>query len=461
MSLRAAIALLLLVVGPAANAATPASGTVRVARDRDEWTADYLLTSDSPVWLFAKSVIPRESHRSWREGTVRVLTPGVSLQRLGHYDALVAARGNVPRHVRLSFTPFFKDIEAGYDAAIALGNDSVALYADGFRLVPSASLVAARSAPKDDSLIPAADAPMRLVFRDKAGPVLAQGKRVAEAAFDDGAAYVIFGKAEPAIGPAVTTIIHPETPTWIADYLKRGIPQIIASFKRSLGPAPVEQPTLLVSWLGATKGVTSLGGSVLPGMVLLVMEGEGITAPNPAISNYARWFAAHESAHFWLGQAVAYSSPSESWITEGGADLLAFRATAAADAAFDVAKRLSEARAECEPFLKEGGVAGAFEREGHHRAFYACGALIALAAEKASNGNFGDFVRALIGRHREKGIVTRGDWLALLEEMAPGRGYGAAVADLLDNKQADPTAAIDHYIAAVGIADQFVSKSVT
>jgi hypothetical protein len=222
-----------------------------------------------------------------------------------------------------------------------------------------------------------------------------------------------------------------------------------------MGPSPVGQPTLLVSWAGPAPHQVSLSGSVLPGMVVMTLKGEGIVHPNEKVSHYARWFVSHEAAHFWLGQAIAYSEPSESWITEGGAELLAFRATAAADPTFDVKARLTEAKAECTPFLANGGIASAFERPDDFRAYYACGAIIALAAEKASGGDFAGFVKTLIDRYGAEGTVTQ-EWLALLDERSPG--LSAAVDKLLDEKQSDPLAALDQFIAAANIGDQFAAK---
>lgn len=456
MIARFLLALLALVAAPAV-AQRPPMATVEVVRDGDRWTADYRLSVRAPVWVFAKSVLPRESQRSWRLDTVRVLTPGVSLVRLGNYDALVAANGRVlPPRVRLAFTPFKPDVEAGYDPAINFSDGSVALYADGFKLVPMVSVAAARTADRDDSSLPAIAQPTRTIFTDRAGPVLAQGRRVARASLDNGEAYVLFGKLRPTIGAAMTTIFDPALPAWITANLDREMPAILAEYRSRLGPSPVGQPTLMVSWAGPTKGFVSMGGSVLPGLVVMALEGLGLAAPNTKAAHHARWFIAHEAAHFWLGQAISYEGPADSWITEGGADLLAFRATAAADPTFDVKRRLAEARAECLPFLGKGGLADAYSRDGDHRAYYACGAIIALAAEQASGGNFGDFVKTLIARNPDK-IVTRGEWLALLDERAPGRGLPAAVSELLDRPHPDPAATLDAFIARARIGGQFAA----
>jgi hypothetical protein len=441
--------------------AVPASATpepvarVTVELSGKAWTADYELLERAPVWLFAESILPRELKTSWRLGSVRVLTPGVRLRRLGNYDALVAARGNLPKRVRLSFAPFTKDIEAGYDAALAFTDGSVALYADQFKLVPVRSVAAARKIPPDNANLPAVEHPTLMTFADRAGPVLVHGKRKARPTLNDGQVYVLFGKADPVIGEAMTTIVDPALPRWIADDLNREMPKIIGRYREKLGPSPVGQPTLLVSWAGASPHKLSLGGSVLPGMVVMTLEGDALLKPNPKASHYARLFVSHEAAHFWLGQAVHYSNPSESWITEGGAELLAFRATAAADPTFNMKARLGEAKNECVPFLGHGGITEAYRREGDFRAYYACGAILALAAEKASGGDFDGFVRTLIDRSAADQTVTRQEWLALLDERAPGGALSAAVVNLLDKRQADPAAALDVFIATAGIGDQF------
>lgn len=442
---------------PAWTTAEPVA-SVTVERNGDRWSADYVLHERAPVWVFSTSVLPRESNQSWRIGTVRVATPGVRLERLGNYDALVASKGVVPKRVRLSFTPYLKDIEGGYDPALALTGGSVALYTEQFKLVPMRSAAAARTAPADDSQLPGVDQPTRTTFVDRAGAVLAHGHREPTATFADEQAYVLFGKVHPVIGRAMTTIFDPALPSWLAGNLNEQLPKILARYRRQLGPSPVGQPTLLVSWAGPKPHTISLGGSVLPGMVVMTLEGDALLKPSDKVSHYARWFVSHEAAHFWLGEAVHYSGRSESWITEGGAELLAFRATAAADPTFDVKARLSQARDECLPFLAHGGIASAYQREGDFRAYYACGAIIALAAEKASGGDFGRFVRTLIARYGGDDTVTRAEWLALLDEQA-GRKLSMEVIKLLDQPQQNPAADMQQFVDRTGIGAAFATEA--
>lgn len=455
MRLLAAAALLF--AAPALATPEPIA-SAEVVRDGDSWTVEYRLDVRSPVWVFARSDLPRVKQESWRLDTMEVLTPGVSLRRVGHYDALVAAKGNVPATIRLRFKPFSDDIETGYDAALAFTDGSVALYSQQFKLVPVRSLAEVKIAPINPDELPVAVHPTKVSFRDAAGPVLARGERQASFTISDEDAYILFGKAEPRIGRSITTIIDPQLPKWLADFISADLPRMIDGYAERMGPPPTGKPMLMASWAGPTSGVTSMGGSVLPGTVVMSFEGEGVTQPNSAVQNSARWFVAHESAHFWLGQLVGYETPQDSWITEGGADLLAIRAVAAADPTFDVAKRLREARDECVPFLAKGGVASANER-GDHRAYYSCGAIISLAAEQASDGDFASFVRALIEKHGGDGIVTRAEWLALLDERAPG--MSVAVAKLLDEPGADSAATLDFFASRTGIDHMMHVKEVT
>lgn len=459
LALAAAAALAL---GAPAEAAKSAGSEVTVERSGGRWTADLRFNYRAPVWMFVKSDLPRESKTSWRLGTVKVLTPGVRLLRLGNYDALVADTGAVPSRVRLEFTPFRKDIETSYDPALIFSDGSVALYGDQFWLTP------ARSAAEVRALGPSEDGPngyslrTRMTFFDRAGPVLAKGQRVARARMDNGATYVLFGPARPVVGPAITTLMDPALPRWIQAYLNAEMPKVIGRYQQQLGPSPVGQPTLMVTWGGFTPAQpdhASLNGSVLPGLVVMDFSGSKLQQPSDRAAQYARWFVSHEAAHFWLGQAVSYATPAESWITEGGAELLAFRATAAADPSFSMTTRLAEARAECAPFLKNGGVQSAYRREGDFRAYYACGALIALAAERANGGDFGGFVRDLIAGPGKDGEVSRAEWLALLDAKAGNRRSSAAIAELLDKPHGDPDAALSRFANETGIADQFASSA--
>jgi hypothetical protein len=423
---------------------------VEVVRDGDRWTAEYRFDREAPAWVLARSPLARVSGKPWRPESWTVDTPGVRLERHGWYDVLVADNGPVPATVRVRFTPFAKDIETDYDPALVFTDGSVALFDQQFKIFPAASVEEVAKLPIDYSTVPATAAATRVTFRDSSGRVLHGGKRQSSVTLDDAGTYVLFGPARPISTKAMSTIIDPQLPEWLRSFLSRSTPEVLARFAETLGdPPPGPAPTVMVSWNGPSRGLTSMGGSVLPGLVVMTFEGEGVLAENQEMRNQARWFIAHESAHFWLGQAVAYEFARDAWIMEGGADLLAIRAVAALDPAYDARAALQRAVDECVSLTAGRGVASAHERS-EPRAHYACGAVFGHAAEAVSGTSFADYVRPLIDANRADKVLTRGEWLAALEAAGGGAVTGKITA-LLDTGAADPKVAMASLLAAAGV----------
>jgi hypothetical protein len=227
--------------GPAQNAARPAAvpAEVEVVRDRQGWTAAYRFHRASPVWVFARSPLARESGRSYRPESWTIETPGVRLERRGWYDVLVADGGRpVPERVRIRFTPYVQDIQTGYDAALAFTDGSVALFDQQFKAFPVDSLADAAALPIDLDAVAAAGPPTRTTFRDTRGRVLFEGRRYDTLTLEDRGTYVLFGAARPIITEAISAVFDPQLPGWLRAFLSRSTADILAGYARTLGPAP-------------------------------------------------------------------------------------------------------------------------------------------------------------------------------------------------------------------------------
>jgi hypothetical protein len=435
-----------------APAPAPVAMEVEVVRDGDSWTAEMRFLRDAPVWVFVRSALTREGERPWRPQSWTVETRGVRLERRGRYDVLVAANGgDVPRRVRVRFMPFSRDLIADYDPALVFTDGSVALYSEQFDAFPYESASAAARLPID---LAATDVPLsrtRATFRDAGGRVLHAGRRVSAVTIDDDdGSYILFGPLQPAVTDAMTAIVDPRLPAWIRGALERSVPDILARYTRALGPAPGPRPTIIVSWAGPTPGVTSMGGSVLPGIITMAYEGAGVLQETPQARSYGLWFIAHESAHFWLGQAVRYQYSREAWIFEGGADLIAFRTVAEVDPGYDWRGALNQAIADCAALATDRGVASAEDRN-EQRAYYACGAVFGLIAEAASGRPFIVFIRDLIDANRADRIINRAEWLAALDRVSDDRSLSRDIALLLDRGAADPKATIAGLFRRAGV----------
>lgn len=443
--------LALLVAASASRSAPPIE--VAVSRSGGAWIADFHFPRRAGAWAFVRSSITREGARPWRPQSWTVETPGVRLERHGHYDVLAGANGRpLPERVRIRFAPFPGDLIADYDPALLFSDGSVALYSEQFDAFPLRSPTRAARLPIDLGDAGIAIDPTRVTFRDSGGAVLHAGRRVASVSLDDDdGTYVLFGPAEPVATESLAAIIDPALPGWIRRSLLHDTPLILAGYAEALGPAPGPKPTLMVSWAGATPRLTSMGGSVLPGLIAMTYEGAGVVEENEAVRREGLWFIAHEGAHFWLGQAITYQYSRDAWITEGGADLLAIRAAAAVDPGYDPRVALQAAVDDCATLTVGRGVAAA-EQRNEHRAYYACGAVFGLIAEAASGRPFADFVRALVDANRADRVVTREEWLAALDRASGDPSLHADIGRLIDRGAADPKAALASLFTRAGIA---------
>ncbi|WP_292028796.1 hypothetical protein [Brevundimonas sp. UBA2416] len=401
-------------------AIAPSQPAVTVTRDGDAWTAAYELDRDAPVWAFFRSALIQESRRSWRAAQWRVLTPGVVLERAGNYDILRTVDGGaLPRSVRIAFTPRSENLEADY-SVLAFTDGSVALPSGQFDVFPLASVGEAEAAPLDLNGYPLATGPAEVTWRDRAGPILFRGQRASEATAVQAETYVLFGEADMVESERLVTVIDPQLPPWISGATEDFAPRVADVYAARLGPGQTDRPTIMVSWAGPTSGMTSMGGSVLPGLIVMRFEGSGVVEPTARVLGAARWFIGHESAHFWLGQVVRYERARDAWITEGGADLMAIQALKSINPAYDARAELQKEIDDCirladEPVVEAAG-------RGEHRALYACGAVFGMVAEgaqrRATGGDWFDFLRPLIDASREDGVLTRAEWLDALDAVS-------------------------------------------
>lgn len=431
---------------------------VTVTRDGANWRADYVLDRDAPAWAFYNSSRVIHTREPWRPRDWSVTTPGVVLERIGELDVLRAADGgNVPRKFSLRLTPRGDNLEADYPVLI-FTDGSVALFAGAFDIFALERADVASQTPDEIAARKKDGANAHVTWTDRAGPVLVHGQRLKTATTEDGSAYVLFGEARVKEASRIVTVVDPQLPGWITTSIESFSPQVVDRYAARLGKGQTDRPMIMASWYGPTQNVVSYGGSVLPGLIVMSFEGRELLTLKDSVLVENRWFIAHEVAHFWLGQTVHAENPDESWITEGGADLMAVRATKALDPAFDDIGMLQKEVDDCVT-LGVKPVAGAGQR-GEHRSYYACGAVLALAAEglqrRKTGGDWFDVLKPLIDAHREDGVVTRAAWLAHVASLGASPKMTAEIDGFLSAGAKNPTAAIRSLFDQSGVAYRMV-----
>lgn len=425
-----------------------------LTKDGDRWSLEFSLDADAPVWGFVHSAQMRDGEPQWRPRQWRVDTPGVYLDRLGFRDVLRSRDGgSLPRVVRLTLTPGPARVAASYDPALAFSDGSIALFSGQFDIFPLSSVEEASAMPEDLNGIALGAEATRVTWRDTEGPILFRGERRAVVTEQDAQTYVLFGRSSAIEHDAMATVIDPGTPAWIRQEVESYAPTVTALYEGELGAAPTVRPTVMAAWKGPTPRMSSMGGSVLPGLIVASFEGEDVVEPTEDLRAMIRWFIGHEAAHFWLGQTVRYEYARDMWITEGGGDLMAIRALKSVDARYDDRAALQQEIDDCVALTKDRGVVTASERS-EHRAHYACGAMIALAAEAVQHhrdgGDAFDFLRPLIMENSDA-VLTRDEWLGRLEQVAGDSRLRLAVEKLLDNGSGDPAAAVSDILALSGV----------
>src|SRR5690606_17913520 len=147
-----------------------------------------------------------------------------------------------------------------------------AVYTDQFDAFALPSIAAAEAMPADlngQNLGPWA---AQVTWRDRARPVLHHGERRANPVVSGGDTYILFGEADIVDSEHLATIVDPGLPGWISAQLTGFTPRLLDLYSAELGPRDGPKPMIMVSWAGPTRGVRSMGGSVLPGLIILTYE---------------------------------------------------------------------------------------------------------------------------------------------------------------------------------------------
>lgn len=440
---------------PAVAADAPEVAVVLRPAGGGEWTIEYRFRKAAPAWVFMRSALTEYEGVPWRPLSWTVETPGVRLERRGSHDVLSGDRPLT--RVRIRMKPFTAPLRADYVPVLGFSDGGQAHFVGQYVVAPLRDAAEAERLPFDlnGADLESPDGRFTVESREPMlldGAVL-KGRAVTDFTRDR---YVYVGRAPLIQTEALAAVVDPGMPAWLRGELDRLAPMLLAEHARRLGPRAGPRPTVYAGWGGGQTPGASFNGGALPGLIVLNIRGEQVLTPLPALTDLMRWFVGHEAAHFWLGQTIRQVDGGDGWITEGGADLLAVRAIQALEPGYDGRAKLQSAVDECLALTGPGeSLRGAPER-GEHRAQYACGALLLLAAEGGLRrgdpaADASTFWRALIDENRADGVVDRDEWLAAFARASGDLALTARVRAFVETGVDDPCGFLRALFEASGV----------
>jgi hypothetical protein len=161
-------------------------------------------------------------------------------------------------------------------------------------------------------------------------------------------------------------------------------------------------------------------------------------------------------------EGVGYSAPADAWITEGGAEMMAFTLLAASDHEYAIAE-LQRAIDDCLK-LATKPIARAADRH-ESRAFYACGMVFALAASgmarQHGGSDFFDFIKPLLTQHRSDRHLSGAEWLGYFSKLSGDATTTDIMRSMIDQGSGQPVTDIATILRAGNVPISTTQDTIT
>ncbi|MHA6287015.1 hypothetical protein [Maricaulis sp. CAU 1757] len=344
------------------------------------FSLDYVFDQPQALVIFSRSSADH------RRGAWQPLDAGVTLERIGGFDALVF---DTPRMAAsLSVEPVLVQPDGDYSPFVGFSDGGLAVFTGQFEVLPVESR--AEIEGLDGDLANWQGEQPWLGVR-----ILSDRRIVHEGAVQSDAvtvtsrgsgSFVYLGEGDIEVGESYVGVIDSALPEWMRESLDTDFQSIFETYVAEWGSGLSEPTVLYFAYSGDDHPGFSNSGGVAGRDIMMEASGEALRQPHPQIRNYVRWFFAHEIAHQF--QADAGPMPdrmAESWLHEGTANAMANALVAgmSQDAPAYLAGEYAVSWAGCTDALAGGALTGAGAR-GRFEAYYDCGALIALMSDAAA-----------------------------------------------------------------------------
>lgn len=136
--------------------------------------------------------------------------------------------------------------------------------------------------------------------------------------------YAYFGSLTSEQKSFGTVIVDPSLPAWFQKVAMETSQVMIEYYSKTFGPLPFK-PFILIAG-DVERDDFSMKGSVIADQIVYNISGKVLKEFKPHFKPYFERLVSHEIAHFWQYQYCQRYGEAETWISEGGADILAVHA---------------------------------------------------------------------------------------------------------------------------------------
>ena len=422
------------------------------ALDTGAFEVSYVFAEPQTALFFSRS------GGDYRTGHWSALDDGVTLERIGGFDALLF---DTPRtHARFAVQPWFGQITGDYSPYVQFSDGGVAVFTGQFEVLPVADRDAVAALDGNIGYW-SGDQPVlgvRILSDDR----LVMNGEVLDGAAEDvsrgDGAFVYIGDGEIETGESFVGVLDRGLPGWIRTRFDSDLQAIFAALEAGWGFELPQRATVYFAFEGFDRPGFSNKGGAARSLLMLQSSGEALRNPSPRVLAYLQWFFAHEGTHLFQNEAGLHVVNSEhSWISEGGANTMA-NAVVGTLEGMPEGTRLSEyqrAHAGCVQSLSGGPLSSAIQR-GDFQANYHCGDLISLMSWAATpNADIYMISEAVALRAQDQGGVDTDMYLAALAELGADPGLLSQLRSLTTESLANPAAALNAAMVEAGLNPQF------
>lgn len=231
--------------------------------------------------------------------------------------------------------------------------------------------------------------------------------------------YVYLGNSVVLETPYITAVVDSAAPDWLSELLYESMQATFEYYGKRLGRLPGGKPSLLTTYRALDGMRVSFTGGVIGSQMAIQMGlGAGIDDTPEERAFLARFFA-HEAAHLWNNGSVIAADPNEAWMHEGSAEAMAWLALLdlGVYSNHETLALFQTAANDCAGFLEGGPLVQAARRDAF-RAYYDCGAVIALATHgsmRKKGGDLFEFWKDLLEAHARQGAYYANDYYRQLD----------------------------------------------